>query len=112
MCFPESVGYFLWDDDHWGRLVASCVAIFLSLVQIPEVLKALVDTLQFLLSMCFARVTSNFTILFCVFFFKVRMTAFTCFHIDFEEQRKAHYDEFRKMKELRRRGTPSQEGDE
>ena len=31
---------------------------------------------------------------------------------DFEEQRKAHYDEFRKMKELRRRGTPSQEGDE
>uniref|UniRef100_A0A0E0CMZ7 Uncharacterized protein n=1 Tax=Oryza meridionalis TaxID=40149 RepID=A0A0E0CMZ7_9ORYZ len=31
---------------------------------------------------------------------------------DFEEQRKAHYDEFRKMKELRQRGTPSHEGDE
>lgn len=52
MCFPESVGYFLWDDDHWGRLVASCVAIFLSLVQIPEVLKALVDTLQFFYYLC------------------------------------------------------------
>uniref|UniRef100_A0A0E0K225 Uncharacterized protein n=1 Tax=Oryza punctata TaxID=4537 RepID=A0A0E0K225_ORYPU len=31
---------------------------------------------------------------------------------DFEEQRKAHYDEFRKMKELRQRGTPSHDGDE